>query len=266
MILFPPAKINLGLHVLDRREDGLHNIETCLYEIPITDILEILPARESSFVTSGIDLPCGIEDNIVYRAYQILQKDFNLPGVYCHLRKNVPMGAGLGGGSSDAASMLKGLNELFDLGLGVQKLKSLAAELGSDCPFFIEGGAQMATGVGDELTPIYLDLSGKFLKLINNDVHVSTKEAYQNVDREMESLSQELLTSSDLSRWKSDLKNSFERSVFNSHIELSRIKDAMYENGAIYAAMSGSGSTIFGIYDDKPTLVGGFEYEKDISL
>ena len=266
MILFPPAKINLGLYVLDQRTDGLHNIETCMVEIPITDVLEVIPNRKFEFITSGLSIPSSTEDNIIYKAYTMLKGEYNLPDIYCHLRKSIPMGAGLGGGSSDAAYMLKALSELFELNLSSEELKEKASKLGSDCSFFIEGGVQIGRGNGSELTHSTLDLSGLYLKIINNDIHVSTKDAYSNVLRNAGHLNLDVLKREMIGDWKGSFQNSFEGSVFALHPSLAEIKENLYEEGAIYSGMSGSGSTIFGIYEKKPEYSGGFQFERVVAL
>ena len=174
MILFPPAKINLGLKVLGKRPDGYHSIETCMIAVPFTDILEILPAERFQFVQTGLKVDGDVNDNLCSKAFHLLQEKYDLKGAYIHLRKNIPMGAGLGGGSADGTFVLRGLNDLFSLGLTNEELRNFAAQLGSDCPFFVEDVPQIAKGRGEELESAEVDLSGYYVKLINPGIHVGT--------------------------------------------------------------------------------------------
>jgi 4-diphosphocytidyl-2-C-methyl-D-erythritol kinase len=256
MICFPNAKINLGLHVTEKRKDGYHSIETCMVPIPLFDALEmIIETKKTTFESSGIDIPGDSKSNLILKAYQLLQKDFsNLPNVDIHLLKKIPIGAGLGGGSADAAFALKLMNNLFDLILDDFFLEEYAAQLGSDCAFFIENKPQIATGRGEILEPVELDLKGNHLLLINPGIHISTKEAYAGVTPSTPKIKlSEILK--DKSRWKDELVNNFEASVFQNHPEIAAIKEQLYENGAYYAAMSGSGSSVFGLYEEKPTSI-----------
>ncbi len=260
MILFPPAKVNLGLNVLSKRSDGFHEIETCMLEVPLCDVLEIQRSEEFSFKSSGLTIDAKTENNLCVKAFRLLEIEHNLTPVYIHLRKNIPMGAGLGGGSSDATYVLLGLNELFDLKLSNEQLENYASQLGSDCPFFVHGKVQLARGRGEKLEPLNLDLSGKYLKLINPEIHIGTAEAYSNVKiGEGNSIEESLR--SPIQCWKMTLNNSFESHAFEVYPELAKIKDDLYKEGAVYAAMSGSGSTVFGIYEEKPELSGyGLEW------
>ena len=252
MIIFPQAKINLGLHVLKKREDSYHEVETCLYSIPLFDILEILPSDEFSFKQTGLMVDGNIESNLCVKAFRLIQNDFKIPNVYMHLRKQIPMGAGLGGGSSDAAHVINGLNELFSLGISQVKKEEMAAQLGSDCAFFIEGSPKLATGRGEELAGISLDLKGKYLLLIYPDIHVGTAEAYAGVDfyKGLKSVGEILVQP--LAEWQSQLENSFEKSIFTKHPVMLEIKQNLINKGAQFAAMSGSGSTLFGIFEKEP--------------
>ena len=254
MILFPPAKINLGLHVLRKREDGYHDLDTCMVPIPLCDVLEILPSKQFEYHQTGLTIPGATDDNLCVKAYNLLKLEYNLPPVYMHLRKEIPMGAGLGGGSSDAAYVLTGLNTLFELKLSNSKLEEYAAKLGSDCPFFVKNEAQIARGRGEILSPCTLDLKGMYLKIINPGIHIGTKEAYSGVLPNADGASVSSLIEEPIESWKDQLKNDFEVSVFSSHSILKEIKEKLYDEGAIYAAMSGSGSTMFGIFKEKPTL------------
>lgn len=260
MILFPPAKINLGLNVLRKREDGYHDLDTCMVPIPLFDVLELLPSAQFEYHQSGLTIPGSTDDNLCVKAYKLLKDDYNLPPVYMHLRKEIPMGAGLGGGSSDAAYVLTGLNSLFQLNIPTAKLEEYAARLGSDCAFFVKNEAQIAHGRGEILSPCPLDLSGMYVKIVNPGIHVGTKEAYDGVLPNPDALSVEEILSQEIEQWKGQLKNDFETSVFRNHPVLQEIKDKLYAEGAIYAAMSGSGSTMFGIYSSKPNL--SFQDEK----
>lgn len=252
MIVFPNAKINLGLHVTGRRKDGYHDIETCFFPVPLYDALEIIPAKKSSFTVTGLTVPGNDQDNLILKAFQLLKKDFNdLPSIAVHLHKGIPMGAGLGGGSSDAAFALKLMNNLFDLHLEDWFLEEYALRLGSDSPFFIRNTPQIATGRGERLEPAALELKGKWLTLINPNLHIETQEAYGQVSpgKPQHDLVEVL---SDPSVWKDRLVNDFEASLFKKYPQLEPIKRSMYDHGAFYAAMSGSGSTVFGLFDQEP--------------
>lgn len=252
MILFPPAKINLGLNVKHKRDDGYHEIETCMVPISLTDVLEILPSDQFLFTQTGITVAGEQEENLCVRAFRLLQSEFDLPNVYIHLRKNIPMGAGLGGGSADATYVLLGLNDLFSLGLSHAQLEQFAARLGSDCPFFVKNEAQIAKGRGELLEPCGIDLSGYYLYLINPGIHVGTAEAYAGITFSSENVPLAQRVTVPIEEWKTVLKNDFETQIFVRHPEIAQIKEALYEEGAIYAAMSGSGSSVFGIFKERP--------------
>lgn len=253
MILFPPCKINIGLHVLHKREDGYHEIETCMYPVPIHDILEIIPSSEFSFSSSGLPIPGELNSNLCVKAFQLIQTNYGIPNVKIHLHKQIPMGGGLGGGSSDGSYVLKGLNELFQLNITDQTMELLASSLGSDCPFFIKNEAQIATGRGELLEKYPLELNGYYLKIINIGIHISTQEAYQKVKMHENSMRlKDILDVNHLNSFKSLVENSFEASIFKDYPALQELKDSLYIEGAIYASMTGSGSTMFGIYSEKP--------------
>jgi len=254
MILFPPAKINLGLNVPFKREDGYHEIETCMYPIPFLDILEILQAEKFSFQQTGLVIPGNDSDNLCVKAYNLMKEYFSIPPVYIHLRKEIPMGAGMGGGSADAAYVLKGLNELFDLAVSVEELERLAGLLGSDCPFFIKAEPQIAKGRGEILSPCAVTLHDYFLKIVNPGIHIGTREAYAGIQFGTVTKSIKSIVEGPISDWKYDLNNDFETHIFELHPSLSRLKNQLYEEGAIYAAMSGSGSTMFGLFKHEPGL------------
>ena len=251
MIKFPNAKINLGLNIVNRRPDGYHDIETVFYPIALTDIVEVVQAKgnESTLTTSGRPVNCPVEKNLVMKAYRSLEKEFNLPPVDIYLRKNIPDGAGLGGGSSDAASVLLILNEMFSLNLSNEQLATRAARLGADCAFFIYNTPMMATGIGDILSLIDVQLKGKTLLLVKPNVSVPTAEAYSRVTPKPSEIELSEILSKPICEWKNLLKNDFEPSVFSAHPELSLIKEQIYGFGAEYASMSGSGSSIFGIFE-----------------
>ena len=248
MILFPPAKINLGLNILRKREDGYHDIDTCMVEIPFTDILEVTKADSFEFLQTGITISGAGGKNLCEKAYDLLKNEFDIGPVRIHLRKQIPVGAGLGGGSADATYTLLALNELFHLELSNQKLKQLASQLGSDCPFFVEGLPQIAQGRGEILSQVELDLSNVFLVLLNPGIHVGTKEAYDGVSVSEDVIAVEEIIQKPLGQWRELLKNDFESSVFLRHPEIKTLKEALYESGAIYASMSGSGSSVFGLF------------------
>ncbi|MFY0592434.1 4-(cytidine 5'-diphospho)-2-C-methyl-D-erythritol kinase [Roseivirga sp.] len=269
MIVFPNAKINLGLQITERLPNGYHSINTCLYPIPITDALEVIPSKRTIFESSGIEIPGNSKDNLVLKAYKLLKRDYPLPELTIHLLKNIPMGAGLGGGSSDGAFMLSLLNEAFQLFLDDSILEYYAEQLGSDCPFFIQNTPAIGTGTGTELSPIKLSLSGYYLQLIKPEIHVSTQSAYAGVVPKKAPLNiEELLLSKDFDLWKESLVNDFEDSVFNQHPSLKSLKESLYLSGALYAAMSGSGSTIFGVFEKKPEPIdsSAFSFQEIIPL
>lgn len=254
MVVFPNAKINLGLDILSKRDGGYHNISSAFYPLPLQDVLEIIPSETLQFDTSGLKISGNPENNLILKAYQLLQREFDIPPVHIHLHKIIPMGAGLGGGSSDAAFTIKLLNNLFSLSLSDSKLESLAGQLGSDCPFFIRNKPILAEGTGTEFSDIALDLSGKYLVLICPNIHVGTAEAYQNVKPAVpEHTVKEIIEDTSIDRWRNSLKNDFEASIFSKYPQLKNIKQQLYAAGALYASMSGSGSSIYGIFDNEPS-------------
>lgn len=255
MITFPNAKINLGLHITAKRKDGYHDIETCMVPIPLCDALEMVLDKKPSWNCSGLSIPGNPKDNLILKAEKLLRKDFpGLPHLQIHLHKHIPMGAGLGGGSADGAFALQLMNNLFDLHLDNFFLEEYAAQLGSDCPFFIENAPKIARGRGEILEPIDLSLKGSFLVLIHPGIHVGTKEAYAGVTPAAPKVNlEEVLT--ERNRWREELVNDFEASIFKNHPEIAEIKEKMYEAGAFYAAMSGSGSSVFGLFEEKPNFL-----------
>lgn len=261
MIVFPNCKINLGLHILQKRSDGYHNIETVFYPIPLTDILEITEYKSSQktpsipFSRSGFVIDGDISNNLCIKAYKLLKRDFpKLPHVQMHLHKSVPTGAGLGAGSSDATFTLKLLNEKFSLGISEKELKGYALELGSDCPFFVINKPCFAKGRGEELEPIDLDLSAYKIVVVNPGIHINTGRAFLNIASSTPSRSLKEILTEPIERWKDHLQNDFEHWVFKQHSAVVELKDQLYSAGAIYASMSGSGSTVFGIFRKETVL------------
>jgi 4-diphosphocytidyl-2-C-methyl-D-erythritol kinase len=255
MILFPPCKINLGLNVKQKRDDDYHELESVMYQLPWCDILEIVKSDAFSFTSTGLTIPGNTETNLCIKAYQLLSNDYNLSPVKIHLHKILPMGAGLGGGSADGAYTLRILNEIFDLSLTNTELKHYASLLGSDCALFIEDKPQLAKGRGEILTSIELSLSGYYVQLINIGIHISTKMAFENLNFTNDNISFADLSVKNIHSWKDTLFNDFEDSIFPHYPELAQLKAILYENGAIYASMTGSGSTMFGIYKEKPKKI-----------
>jgi 4-diphosphocytidyl-2-C-methyl-D-erythritol kinase len=254
MIVFPNAKINIGINITGRRPDGYHNIETVFYPLPIYDALEALPGDELTFHSSGLEIPGRIEDNLCIKGYHLISKDCDLPPVNIHLLKHIPIGAGLGGGSANAAFFIKLINNLFDLKLTTEQMLDYARQLGADCAFFIENKPVFAFEKGDRFEDIRLDLSGYHIALIMPPAHVSTAEAYRGVRPASVTQSLKDLIQLPVAEWKHHIKNDFEESVFKNHPIIRGVKAALYEAGAIYASMSGSGASVFGIFSKKPDL------------
>jgi 4-diphosphocytidyl-2-C-methyl-D-erythritol kinase len=252
MLSFPNAKINLGLSVIERRPDGYHNLETVFYPLALSDILEILTGESFQFNSSGLMLDTEGDDNLVVKAYSLLKSEFDLPPVRIHLHKVIPFGAGLGGGSSDAAYMLKMLSRLFGLGLSPEQLRKYAAKLGADCPYFIDNHPSLATGIGNELTPISLDLGKYYIALVKPPFGVNTALAYKAVKPPGRQTSIRDILLQPVETWKECLSNDFETPVFKMFPEIASVKDTLYELGAVYASMSGSGSSVYAIFTESP--------------
>lgn len=254
MITFPNAKINIGLHITSRRTDGYHNIETLFYPISLCDVLEIVPTTgdKTTLSITGIKVDGEVEDNLIMKAYRLLQATYKLPAVEIHLHKVIPFGAGLGGGSSDAAFTLRMLRDMFNLPLSDDELAALASRLGADCPFFIYNKPLIATGIGDRFSPIDFSLAGKHILLVKPPIHVSTAEAYAQVVPATPDIALRDKISVSPSLWNGSVVNDFENSVFLSHPRIAAIKQRLYDMGALYAAMSGSGSSVFGIFSSEP--------------
>lgn len=259
MILFPPCKINIGLDILRRRPDGYHDIDTVMFPVRgLCDSLEIISTREdaqrSAFSFSGIEVDCPQDDNIAMRAWRVMHERYGAGMIEAHLHKSIPFGAGLGGGSADAAFMLRGLNELFALGLGKSELAAVAAELGSDVPFFIYDEALQCTGRGEIMVPVDISISGYWLTIVKPEVSVSTAEAYAAVIPSIPSVPLAERLAQPINRWKECVTNDFEAPVFSRHPELAKIKASLYDAGATYASLSGSGSALYGIFPCPPRL------------
>jgi 4-diphosphocytidyl-2-C-methyl-D-erythritol kinase len=258
MISFPIAKVNLGLNVVARRPDGYHNLQTVFYPVPIKDGLEIYPMAQDfpsevdcDIKVTNIHVEGDEQRNLVVRAYNLLKQDFPaLPRLHAHLYKGIPTQAGMGGGSSDASAMLLLLDEQFNLGLTEQQLINYAAKLGADCPFFIMNRPAYAEGIGERLTPINLSLKGWYMAVVRPDIPVPTKEAFARITPQMPQKCCKEIVMQPIETWKDELVNDFEASVFAVHPELADIKVQLYQLGAVYAAMSGSGSALFGLFKE----------------
>ncbi|GAB2520488.1 4-(cytidine 5'-diphospho)-2-C-methyl-D-erythritol kinase [Spirosoma aerophilum] len=248
MLTFPTCKINLGLRITEKRPDGFHNLQSCFYPVGWGDVLEIIPADRFMFSSSGLPIPGDASQNLCSKAYNLLKADFDLPPVQMHLHKIVPIGAGLGGGSSDAAFTLTLLNKQFSLGLSHTRMEDYARLLGSDCAFFVQNRPVYCTEKGDVFSEIALDLSGYFIVLVYPNLAISTAEAYAGIrPRPMEQSLQKQLENG-IDTWRDTIHNDFEDSLFPRYPILSQIKDELYASGAVYASMSGSGSTVYGIF------------------
>lgn len=250
MICFPNCKINLGLSITEKRTDGFHNLETIMYPLYLHDILEIIlaPDVKFEFNSTGINIPEDPRNNIVVKAFQLLQADHQIPPVKIHLHKNIPLGAGLGGGSSDAAFTIKLLNDLFYLGLSVSTMQDYAGSLGSDCPFFIKNKAVLASGTGDQFESLNLNLSNYFFVIVKPKIHLGTPEAYSWIKPKLKQTSLQKIISYPIDQWKQNLMNDFEKETFKRVPAIEQIKEKLYNAGALYASMSGSGSAVYGIF------------------
>jgi len=265
MVRFPNAKINIGLNIVEKRTDGFHNIESCFYPVGLCEALEVVENKADSveriiFSSSGIEIPGNVNDNLCWYAYHLIAADYSLPNIKVHLHKHIPIGAGLGGGSSDAAFFIRLLNDKFELGISWGEMHHYARQLGSDCSFFINNKPVFAEGTGNQYESIKLDLSMYYIALIYPNIHINTAKAYSGVNpkKSMRSLENDLLNSP-VDEWKFFIHNDFEDSVFPKFPQLKNIKSALYAEGALYAAMSGSGSTIFGIFKNKSNLKSKFQ-------
>jgi 4-diphosphocytidyl-2-C-methyl-D-erythritol kinase len=260
MIVFPNCKINLGLHVVSKRPDGFHELETVFYPLPLTDALEVISPGKLAFTASGIAVPGDSADNLCLKAWRLLKSDFpDLPAVDIHLHKHIPIGAGLGGGSSDAAFMLQLLNNRFQLGISTEQLLHYAGQLGSDCPFFIHNEACYATGRGEIMTPIDLNLSNWRFVLVYPGIHINTGWAFGRITPQAPALSLQESILQPVEHWRDLISNDFETAVFGEYPELAAIKEQLYKEGAVYATMSGSGSAFVGIFPKSKTADLTFE-------
>lgn len=254
MICFPSCKINLGLRITQKRADGFHALETVFFPISIKDALEIIiepdaNAAPITFTSSGLAINGDPSDNLCFKAYELLKKDYpTIPNIKMHLHKQIPMGAGLGGGSSDGAFTLVALNQLFDLQITEDKLMQYALTLGSDCPFFILNSPAYATSRGEILKPINVNLDGYTIIIVNPGIAISTKLAFSLITPKDPDSNLEVIICESVSTWKDNLINDFEEPIFNSFPELANIKETLYQKGAVYASMTGTGSTVYGIF------------------
>lgn len=255
MIAFPPAKINLGLHILRKRADGYHDLSTCFYPIQWCDVLEVIPSGKLTFESSGLPIPGNENDNLCLKAYQLVARDHSIPPVQIYLHKIIPMGAGLGGGSSDGAWTLRLLNTVFDLNLTQEKLKTYAAQLGSDCAIFMEDGPAMGSSRGEILTPTTVSLKGKWIVVVKPEIHVSTADAFAGIIPQLPSKDLQVTVETlPVEKWKDVIKNDFETTVFAKHPVIRSVKEKLYALGATYASMSGSGSAVFGLFEKETDL------------
>lgn len=254
MVTFPNAKINIGLSITEKRADGFHNLESCFYPVGWCDVLEILPAEKISFKSTGILIPGNPETNLCLKAYHLVKQDFNIPPVMIHLHKVVPIGAGLGGGSADCAFTIKTLNDLFELHLTTEQMENYARKLGSDCAFFIQNRPKYCVGKGDEFSEISLNLSGKHIVLVNPNIHISTAEAYSGVKPLKSEIDLRKILQNPVNQWMDVVKNNFENHLLSKYPAISIIKKQLYAHGAAYASMTGSGSTVFGIFEEEIDL------------
>ena len=275
MITFPNAKINLGLNIVEKRPDGYHNLETIFYPIPLQDALEITPweggERKYKLAQSGIQIAGDDEHNLVVKAYKLLDNLHNLPPIEINLLKHIPSGAGLGGGSADAAFMLCMLNQHFQLNIPNEQLEVYAAQLGADCAFFVENKPTFAEGIGNIFSPIELSLKGYKLLLVKPDIFVSTRDAFAQIKPKRPTISLKEVAKMPIEAWKTYMVNDFEESVFPQFPAIANIKALLYDMGAIYASMSGSGSSVFALFKGDATLPkvdfgeGAFVFEAMIS-
>ena len=263
MVVFPNCKINLGLRIIRKRNDGYHDLETIFYPIPMNDALEVIrtPATDTnvSFQSSGLTISGDTSNNLCVKAYQLLKKDFpQLGPVQMHLHKVIPMGAGLGGGSSDGAFALQLINDLFHLQLSKEQLIGYALQLGSDCPFFILNQPCFARGRGEKMEPVTLDLSGYHFAIVNPGIHINTGWAFSQLQldkpKQLELPDLRTIIQQPVPGWKETLINDFEAPVCKAHPEIASVKQQLYDAGAVYASMTGSGSTVFGLFTEKKEL------------
>lgn len=253
MILFPNAKINLGLFVTEKRADGYHNLESIFVPVPLSDVLEIIPSDKPTHLQiKGIALDSDMKSNLVYKAWDLLKQHYDIPFVDMILLKNIPFGAGLGGGSADASFCLKGISDLFNLNISTNTLKELASTIGADCPFFIENKPALVSGIGNIMEAIQLDLSTYHIVLTKPNFSIPTPLAYKNIAPQTSKFNLATLHEYPIEEWKNVLYNDFELALGPQFPELDVLKLQHYQNGAAYAQMTGSGSAVFGIYKSEP--------------
>ncbi len=251
MIVFPNCKINLGLHILYKRDDGFHELNTVFYPLALNDCLEIIPSKngKSAIGSSGLSIPASKNDNLCEQAWQLMHNVYQVPPLQMHLHKRIPIGAGLGGGSANATFTLKAINDMFGLKLPDEELLQLAARLGSDCPFFVYNTPCIASGRGEILKPIELNLKGFTIVLVMPPLHISTREAFASIKPGYPELQLSEIIKTPVKEWSSLLSNDFEPGIFKQYPIIAEIKDKLYNSGALYASMSGSGAAVFGLFE-----------------
>jgi 4-diphosphocytidyl-2-C-methyl-D-erythritol kinase len=251
MLFFSNAKVNIGLYITSKRSDGFHNIETIFYPVNLNDTIEFIPNEDFQFKNDGYIVDCSINDNIIVKAYYALKTKFDIPPLHFHMYKNIPFGAGLGGGSSNASAVLNHLVSYFNLPITEEELYSLAENLGSDCPFFLKNKPSLAKSKGELLQEINLDLSEYYFAIVKPQVNISTKEAYSSITPIFPEMSLMDAIQKPLNEWKNYIKNDFEISLFPKYSEIKIVKEKLYELGAKFALMSGSGASVFGIFESR---------------
>ncbi len=261
MLTFPNAKINIGLNIVEKRPDGFHNIESVFYPVNWCDALEIIPAEQFHFQSSGLSIPGDTANNLCIKAYDLLyrtQPKMAQTSIHFHLHKVIPMGAGLGGGSADGSFALKILNEIFELGLSTPDLQNYARQLGSDCAFFIENRPVFCFNKGDEFEEFSLNLKSRFIVLVNPDIHISTAEAYAGIKPQKAEIPLKEALLLPINKWEGLVKNDFEENLLNRYPAIAETKKTLYDQGALYASMTGSGSTVYGIFEAEKDLKAQF--------
>jgi 4-diphosphocytidyl-2-C-methyl-D-erythritol kinase len=256
MVVYPNCKINLGLNVISRRSDGFHDIESIFYPVPWFDILEIAPSVKNNFVFKGTTINCSKEENLCFKAYQIIKSQYNIPDINLYLYKRIPFGAGLGGGSSDGSYTLRALNELFSLNIDEKNLGEMASFLGSDCAFFTQDKACYISGTGTTFSPFSFSLKGYFLVIIKPDIIIPTKDAYKMITPKKPVMPLTEIIKLPVSNWKELLINDFEKPIFSLYPKIKTIKNSLCEKGAIFASMSGSGSAVYGLFENDINIAG----------
>lgn len=254
MIAFPNAKINIGLNITSKRVDGYHNLSSCFLPIDWKDALEIVPADEFEFSSSGLDIPGDSSGNLCVKAYELLKEKHDIPPVKMHLHKVIPMGAGLGGGSADGAFALKLLNDQFELGLTITQLEAYAKTLGADCPFFIDNKPKLVAGIGEVMEDISIDLSGYSIVVVFPGIHVSTKTAFSGITPKAPDYDIKTILQQSPKNWQDTVINDFEETVFAAHPDIQKIKNQLLDLGADYASMTGTGSAVFGVFGNNVDL------------